>query len=233
MKTEKAERVLNEIASNKNLVREYNDYWKSITPRTNDELLRRFVFSILSVHTPWNTNVRSFQMLEEARKNDPLLYTNPEKVRLVLEQSSAGNYTVKTKGIVDCFKAGWLAHGGWTDPGGKHETWADLRNFIMAETHGLGLAKSSFALEMIAPLHASVVCLDTHMLQLYGYENGNKKVKNQAANSKVKYKEMEDHWVQTCQNLSLKPAIARAICWDKIQLQPTSRYWTYVFENNV
>ena len=218
---EKVEAELIKIASEHEVIKEYKQYWNEITPTKNEDVARRYVFSFLSVHTPWSSNVSSFLLLDKNKDKT----NNKEELTQLLQQSRAGNYESKSKGIIkfvndfeknpDFFKL-------------KEEEHQQQRDIIMTQCFGLGLAKTAFALEMCFPLTAQVVCLDTHMLQFYGYTD--KKEKAKAASNKRLYHEMETHWLKTCKHLNIPPVIARAIWWDRKQQQKNSRYWTYVIE---
>ncbi len=209
-----AEQALNEIGNDRETIDRYNKYWGSVTPITNLEIRRRYIFSFLSVHTPWSSNVSSFLLLEKNQQ----VYNNKEELTDLLIESRAGNYKVKSAGIhkfvrdfndnPDFYKL---------DEGPSHQA---QRNAIMKQCYGLGLAKTAFALEMCFPLTAEVVCLDTHLLQLYGFIDS----KERAKVREKQYIEMETHWLNTCKSLDIAPMIARAIWWDKKQQQTDSRY---------
>mgnify|MGYP003330691155 FL=1 len=225
MNEKPVEEALEEIASNRELIEEYNSYWKNITPANDKEIFRRYVFSFLSVHTPWSGNVRSFHMLDDLAEND---YTNQERLQQVIYDSRAGNYRTKSKGIhrfTEHFNRSSEFYKLTNDKDVSHQAQRDI---IMTACYGLGLAKTAFALEMCYPLTAQIVCLDTHMLQLYGYTDGKERAK--AGSDPDLYHEMETHWVETCNKHNMSPVIARAIWWDKKQRQKNSRYWTYVLE---
>ena len=220
MNTLPPETELYNLAENKQKVTEYNTYWQGITPVTNEEIKKRYVFSFLSVHTPWTANVNSFLLLE---KNKQALSDKDELTKLLI-QSKAGNHNRKSEGIFrfvkdfdenpDFYKL---------DTSVEHQA---QRDKIMAKCYGLGLAKTAFALEMCFPLSAQVVCLDTHILQLYGY----KEPKERAKINYQRYKAIEDHWLKVCAQINIAPAVARAIWWDKKQKQESSRYWTFTIE---
>ena len=53
----------------KDKVVSYKEYWESIRPNNNDEIFRRYLFSFMSVHTTWKSNVAGY--------NACLLYTSP------------------------------------------------------------------------------------------------------------------------------------------------------------
>jgi len=85
----------------------------------------------------------------------------------------------------------------------------------------LGQAKTSFAIEMLYPTEAKVVCMDTHLFQIYGL--------NQTKDAK-KYKTLEADWIARSEARGLAPYMARCLYWDKNQNRKNSRYWSKVLE---
>lgn len=223
MNPEKAEQQLLEISNDKQLISTYTNYWKSITPENSNEVFRRYVFSFLSVHTPWSANLRSFLALDRQPYN---YYHNKEVLAERIAETRAGNQLTKSRGISEFARKFRNDPNAFIFmPGDNH---VEKRNAIVSSLYGLGNAKVSFALEMCHPLDAQVVCLDTHMLQLYGYTDGPRRAR--AGSDPVMYARMEEHWVNFCNELRIPPVIARAIWWDKKQQQPDSKYWTYAIE---
>lgn len=225
MNPNQAEKDLNEIAKDKELIDSYMTYWESITPKNNLNVFRRYIFSFLSVHTPWSANVRSFLLLDKEKNIEA--FKNEEHINDLIKESRAGNHKIKAKGISK------FATDFDNDPDSfklaPNENSQKKRDLIMAKCFGLGPAKAAFALEMCFPLTAQTVCLDTHLLQLYGFDD--KVLRARAGRSTRAYNEMENHWLEYCRSLDIPPAIARAIWWDKKQQQTSSKYWTYVIED--
>jgi hypothetical protein len=93
---------------------------------------------------------------------------------------------------------------------------------------GIGLAKISFALEMIHPNEARVLCGDIHQLRLYDVEA--LKYNKSKVGSQI-YKKMERHWMVNCGKLKVPSYVARSIYWDDLQKKEDSRYWSYVLES--
>ena len=220
MNLEIAETELYKLTENEGKIKEYNNYWSSLTPTDDEAIKRRYVFSFLSVHTPWSANVTSFLLLD---KNKQAL-SNKEELTQLLVKSRAGNHHRKSEGIYRFVKDFDENPGFYKlNNDSPHQ---EQRDRIMDRCYGLGLAKTAFALEMCFPMSAQVVCLDTHILQLYGH----KESKDRAKVNTAKYKLMENHWLKVCKDLNMAPAVARAIWWDKKQQQENSRYWTYTIE---
>ena len=96
---------------------------------------------------------------------------------------------------------------------------------------GIGLAKTSFALELCYPEKCQAVCLDVHMLRLLGMnEQGYKK-----DNSKdvAEYEQGERKWHYRAEKMKAPNYIARCIYWDVKQGYKNSRYWSSCLENQL
>lgn len=226
MNPAQAEKDLTEISKDRDLIESYNTYWASIAPKTDEGIFRRYVFSFLSVHTSWSTNVRSFLLLEQNKD----AYNNQKDLAQLIKAGGAQYFNTKAKGIFQ-FKKDFERKPRFFTNEDQYRRGLGMREDIRASCHGLGLAKSSFVVEMLRPLDNNSVCLDTHLLQLYGYADS--KERTRAGSNPKKYREMEAHWVKTCNTLNISPTIARAIWWDKKQNQKDSRYWTYVLEDGL
>lgn len=207
---------------NENEVAEYSTYWNSISPKEVRQVFNRWLFAQLSVHTSWSMNVSSYLLLNK-RFDDWI--DDRQELRRLLEESRVGLYNTREKGIWSVSQSMFNDDASWLK--GDKESWIEFRDRLMNQVHGLGFAKTAFALEMCFPLLNESVCLDTHMLQLYGYEP--KDVMK--ANSGKKYREIEKHWVDTCKEAGIPPYIARCLYWDKKQQKTDSKYWSYVFES--
>jgi hypothetical protein len=98
----------------------------------------------------------------------------------------------------------------------------------VSKISGIGLAKVSFALEMIHPNEARVLCGDIHQLRLYDMESLKY---NKSRSGTDLYKKMERHWMVNCGKLGVPSYIARSIYWDDLQKKEDSRYWSFVLED--
>jgi thermostable 8-oxoguanine DNA glycosylase len=196
-------------------VQRYRLHWRELTPEDYLETFDRWLFAYCSVHTSWQSNVRGFQAIREWTG----WYQNSDELKRRLTDSRIGLQHNRTRFITK------FCNDYWRDPSAfyKHpnEQWVTYRNRLVNSILGLGKAKVSFALELIYPCAAEVVCLDTHMFQFYGLDQT--KHSNQ-------YDALERHWVSSCLARNIPSAVARAIYWDRKQQKPTSQYWTYVFE---
>jgi hypothetical protein len=201
--------------SNSDAVR-YVDYWEKLTARTDAELFRRFLFAYCSVHTTWEGNVNGYQAIKEHEE----WLGSHQGLRTRLVRSGVGLHNNRAK---------WIASFGdafWADPNayrrGVRESWQGYRDRLERGITGLGPAKVSFALELAYPLEAEVVCLDVHMLRLYGRKDQNLKV--------GEYERYEHDWLGRCRAVGLPSYIVKQIHWDAVQGKPDSRYWSYVLE---
>jgi hypothetical protein len=101
------------------------------------------------------------------------------------------------------------------------ETWQDYALRLENEIFGLGYAKTRFAIELLYPLVAKVVCTDTHILQWAKQKNGA---------PKGIHKKVEQGFINHSRNIGIPPVEARWRMWDKIQGYNNPRYWSWVLE---
>lgn len=212
------------LAVNQSKVAQYKQDWSKITPVTDEDIFNRYVFSFLSVHTSWSTNVRSYLLLMQNKK----AFSNKQELANLIRLGGAQYYNTKAEGIFR-FNKDFYANPNQFKLT-QERNGPDIRNTIMQKCYGLGFAKTAFALEMCFPLLNQSVCLDTHMLQLYGYEDATQRGK--IGSKKSVYLELETHWLSKCKQLGIPPTIARAIWWDEKQQKPNSNYWTHALTNN-
>ncbi len=200
---------------NKDEVNRYSKYWVSIQPKTDKEIYDRWLFSFMSVHTSWKNNIRGFQATRDMTwDKDPALLLQR------LKESGVGLHARRSKGV-------WDFHQKyWNDPKWfkkrEEESWVACRERLSNECLGIGPAKTAFVLEMCYPDSCEVCCLDTHILKLYGTDDHS---------SMVRYRRMENHWVNKCKEFEMPSPIARNICWDQLQKKDQLDYWSYVFKN--
>lgn len=203
------------ISLEQNTIDRYADYWNGIRANTDEEFFKRFLFAFMSVHTTWRSNVSGYEAICEFQ----LWRHSREELLRRLKAGRCGLYNNRARYIWQFSQSFWAAPEAYYRE--KDEPWHYYRNRLENNILGLGLAKTSFALEMAFPLECQVVCLDVHMLRLYGQTNH---VPNR------KYFLCEDHWVVRCQNRSIASYPARMVYWDSIQGKQNSRYWSHVFE---
>lgn len=213
MTTKEVETFFDSIQDNE-LSYQYN-YWNRLKPINDSERFQRYLFAFMSVHTTWERNVIGYNSIK-----DWWTWINRwEILEKKITDSRVGMQNNRTRFISD------FTIKFWSNPSyyekGENENWNTFRNRLVKEIKGLGMAKTSFALEMVYPIESKVVCLDTHLFQAYGLD--------QTKNRKM-YGQLEDHWVYNSKIKDLPPYIARCIYWDRKQEKQDSRYWSHVLE---
>lgn len=217
----KAETVMRDCFSMRaHALNRYRDCAASIIPLSTADEFRRWVFAFASVHTTWQSNIRLYRELE-----DLSWLGSEDRLRLRVEAAKAGLVNSRTRYITA------FASDFWTSPGDfrkrETETWSGFRDRMCARITGLGVAKSGFALELLNPLEAEVLCADTHILQLYG--RSPQSIREKSLRSRL-VKGIEKHWLRLCREHGIPPALARWLYWDMRQKKPDPRYWTRVLE---
>jgi len=194
----------------------YKNYWQSITPTNDVERFQRWVFAFLSVHSTWASNVAGYNALKD--------WTNWFNQWDVLEQKLSESRVGLNKQRHRFLKQ--FALDFWKNPKvfnkSPNETWQECRDRLEKRILGLGFAKVSFALEMIAPNESQVACMDVHLYRAYGLDQSRDSALGRT---------IEAHFVQMSKLWNCPPAIARAILWDRKQQKTDSRYWSYVLES--
>ena len=195
----------------------YKAYWATLAPEDYLETFERWLFAFCSVHTTWSANVRGFALIK------PWFgwQQDTEELKRRLTDSRMGLHINRTRFIAQFCDHYWKSPSKYYKQ--PAETWVACRDRLVKDILGLGIAKVSFALELIYPCNAQVVCLDTHMFQLYGLD--------QTKHARH-YPALERHWVGHCAHVDVPPAVARAIFWDRKQKKPDSRYWTHILERS-
>jgi hypothetical protein len=198
------------------MVRDYLGYWVRLIPRGHEEYYHRWLFSYMSIRQRWEDNVRGFQILKAL----PRPFTVRE-VGDALREGRLGMFNDRAVRLTDFSKSFWEDPESWYPQPG--ETLRDCRNRLGHRLQGLGRAKVSFVLEMLCPAASEVVCLDSHMLKLYGYEPTDSPTERE-------YVKAEDHWMSLCRHLRKPSPMVRHAYWDRLRGKENTRYWSYVFE---
>ena len=195
----------------------YVEYWGEQAARSPAQLFRRFLFAYCSVHTTWEGNINGYKAISDFDK----WKGSHTGLRTKLLRSGVGLHNNRAKWI-DGFSQDF-----WADPvqytRGAREGWSQYRDRLEDRIVGLGPAKVSFALEMAYPLEAEVLCLDVHMLRLYG-------VKDQSKVKVGQYERYEADWMNRARAVGLPSYIIKQLHWDRVQGKSDSRYWSYVLE---
>ncbi len=208
-------------------IQSYNDYWGELKPQSNNAAFRRYLFAFMSVHTSWKNNCKGYNAIKTFGKwtldiGDQLeLWNyNADKLFHKIEATRVGMQNNRTNYIGTFNDKFWSNPNHYTNPS-SGEGWTDWRDRLCKDILGLGKAKTSFAIEMLFPLEAKVVCMDTHLFQVYGL--------NQTKHSKL-YNDIEADWLERSEQRGIAPYMARCLYWDKNQKRKNSRYWSKVLE---
>ena len=203
----------------------YEEYWKSISPTNSNEIFKRWLFAYTSIHSTWQSNVRSYNHIKnfEQWKNDK------SKLAELLFLSKSGLQNQRTENIWD-FKNKFFDNPD-SFIKSTSESWVDLRNRLAQNLKGIGLAKVSFALELCYPNNVEIVCLDVHMLRALkmneqGYRADSKK-------EIAEYMTGENVWVEKSKRIETSPYITRCLYWDILQGHKNSRYWSSCLESQL
>ena len=213
---------MNIISFEQDRISRYEQYWNSITPTTNNEFFLRWLFAFTSIHSTWQSNVRCYNHI----KNFEQWINNKSKLSELLILSRAGLQQNRLEAIWD-FKNKFFENPNQFKKS-SDESWFSLRNRLAKDLKGIGLAKTSFALELCYPNSVGVVCLDVHILRLLnmnilGYKVSSNKDVNE-------YTKGEEYWLEKTNKLNTSPYITRCIYWDDLQNHSDSRYWSKCLE---
>jgi thermostable 8-oxoguanine DNA glycosylase len=189
---------------------QYIDDWSQLTPRSNHSKLNRWRFAYCTVHTPWLRSCEQYDLIKNKNKTS----TYDTLVQL-LKQTSGGMFTIKATGI-NHLQELWSKDPSMFEPTSDWQSWRDN---LASKLKKLGMAKTSFAIEMLHPLNANLICIDRHMFKAFGWH----RVDDSASVKQYRY--YEDYWLDMSAAFNVSPVIARNIFWDKIQKQPNSLYW--------
>lgn len=200
----------------------YKEYWESVRPQNNDDIFRRYLFSYCSVHTTWQGNIKGYNAI----KNFNEWIDDKDALREKLHKSGVGLHNNRTNYIWDFSTKFWANPKDFYLTTKKYHV--KKRDSIVSKISGIGMAKVSFALEMIHPNEARALCLDVHMLRLYDMEHLKY---NKSRSGMESYKKAERHWMVNCGKLKVPSYIARSIYWDDLQKKEDSRYWSFVLED--
>jgi len=208
-------------------IESYNDYWGELKPQSNNAAFRRYLFAFMSVHTSWKNNCKGYNAIKQFTKwtlekgeQLELWNYNSDDLFKRIRDTRVGMQNNRTNYI------GLFSDTFWDSPSdylarNSNESWIEWRDRLAKKILGLGKAKTSFAIEMLFPLEAQVVCMDTHLFQVYGL--------NQTKDAKL-YDAIEADWLDRSEQRGLSPYMARCLYWDKNQKRKNSRYWSKVLE---
>ena len=191
--------------------------WERLKPTNDVDVFQRWLFAFCSVHTSYESNMRGYLAIKDFTEwfnKDEVLFDK-------LKDSGVGLYNNRTKFISE------FATKYWQNPNlfkfKKNQKWSEFRDSLVKDILGLGMAKVSFALEMIYTFDCGVFCCDTHLFQAYGYDQ---------SLHLPKYRELENHWTEFSAMYNVPSAIARAIYWNRKKGEKDCSYWADVLDND-
>lgn len=194
----------------------YERYFEHIRPKSNEDIFRRILFAYSTVHSTWRSSCKMYAELKDLTwvgDKDELL----RRIKL----SGAGLHNNRAKFISECADY-YFAHPDWFRKS-SHESWIGYRDRIMGAMLGLGHAKTSFTGELLYGGAAELVCCDVHVLRMYG-------VTPDKASDKV-LRQVEHHWITSCDIVGVSPVFARWIYWDRtVNSSADPRFWAFVLE---
>jgi thermostable 8-oxoguanine DNA glycosylase len=198
----------------------YEKYFDLLRPTTKEEIFRRGLFALASVHTSWELNVALYAELH----NLAWLQNEDELAKRIIN-SKAGLLNTRLKAFMLFTSVFWQFPDVINRK--QNEAWHEYRDRMSILFYGLGPAKAAFFIELMHFQASRIACFDTHLLQLYGIAP-----KNVGRVKGAELARMEQHWDMACRAAGLNPVTARWILWDKKQGKPDSRYWSYVIERD-
>lgn len=190
---------------------QYTYDWSQLVPKSQHASLNRWRFAYCTVHTPWLRSCEQYDLI----KNTNTKYSESNLVAK-LKQSSGGMWSIKAAGISN-LHSHWQTNPSMFTP--NTDDWQSWRDHLVTKLNKLGMAKTSFAIEMLYPTTAQLICIDRHMFKAFGWH----RVDDSASVRQYRY--YEDYWLDMSNQHNIAPVIARNIYWDKIQQQPSSHYW--------
>lgn len=194
----------------------YRKYFNKIKPAGEKAVFNRFLFAFLSVHTSWVNNVRAYEMMKGK------IDLTEEEIEGLLKRSGVGLHKNRTR-FLSKFSKDYRKRPEWYLKR-RTEKWTEYRDRLEKQILGLGMAKSSFAIELIYPNAAWVTCIDVHIARLCK-ENPNL--------TKKTYLRAEQKLVEMAKEKGVMPSEFRWNYWDRNQGYKDPRYWSYCLESEV
>lgn len=207
-------RTMNQISQDLKIVddqllQRYEAYFSRLAPKTEADVMRRFLFAYLSIQTYWENNVKLYNRLKDLKWIDRT-YEDLQEVFVELRTG------LNQRRPMNMWKFGQLyrAHPGVLLRA-VDESWQEYRDRLCYMLPGLGEAKAAFVIEMCWP-EANVACLDRHMLgKLFG--------RKKEGLTGSQYRMLERRFCQACDGR--KPGLVRLAFWDHLKGQPNPDYW--------
>ena len=193
----------------------YKEYFKKITPKNKMDVYNRFIFAFCSVHTTWERNIIGYNLLKNK------YHTNEVVTKALIKKAGLGLTNNRTRFIVG-FTKKFQSNPNFFKKR-PTETWKGYADRLQKNILGLGFAKTRFAIELLYPNEAELVCTDTHIIQ-WAHQDPNKM-------SKKLHSKIELGFLNHARQQGMTPVEARWRFWDRKQGYNNPRYWSQVLED--
>lgn len=121
-------------------IKQYTDDWSRLTPRSTHEKLNRWRFAYCTVHTPWLRSCEQYDLIKNNNK-----HTTYDALVQALKKTSGGMWSIKATGI-NHLQSLWSQNPSLFKPNSDWQSW---RDDLASKLKKLGMAKTSFAIEML------------------------------------------------------------------------------------
>jgi len=192
----------------------YKEYFEKIKPKNKLAVYNRFIFAFCSVHTTWERNIIGYNLLKDKYHTDEVV------TKALIKEAGLGLTNNRTRFIIEFTKKFTTNSKFYYKR--PTESWKGYADRLQKDILGLGFAKTRFAIELMYPNEAELVCTDTHIIQ-WGKQDPNKM--NKTLHSKI-----ELGFINHAKNKGMSPVEARWRFWDKKQGYDNPRYWSKVLE---
>lgn len=198
----------------------YHRYWSELVPTTPQEAYYRWAYAVASVNSNVVVHLQTYRFVLRLGLAPGWTagWTEESLTRAFADSRVGGMFANRSRAFLALDKR-FLENPRAFAPGAPDP---DDRDLLMAALHGLGPAKTAFALELVDPHGCTAVCMDRHVLRLYGLDPA--KVRP------ADYARAEAHWAEFCRSRGLAPAVARFAVWDALFGRSDCRWWSFVFE---
>lgn len=197
----------------------YAEYWRHCRPKTPEAVWARYVYAYASVNRNWICHMQLFRRLCGFDPGFSAAVSPKAFAHRLRRSGQGGMYGVTAAGVWG-FDRDFSAD---PDRFAVRRARPAARDAIAAGLHGLGRAKTAFALELLDPVGCRAVCIDRHIARTFG-------VQPTDPFPDEEYAEAEAFWVAECDRRNLPPAVVRFAFWDDLQRQRDCRYWSACLE---
>lgn len=204
-------------------LRDYERYWRHLRKQMRtDGVWQRWVFARASVNMSTSGLLRAYRYLLRYPPGFSRTMTERQYVARLRRARVGGQFTVRGGGIYR-FDRQFLADPDRFAPANPTPA---VRDALMTNAYGLARAKTAFGLELLSPIECTAVCIDRHVARLFGATGAENKMTD------AFYEEAEAYWLKLARSRGTSSFVLRQAVWDRNLGQPTSRWWSFVFETD-